>query len=123
RSGFERHGVHDQTDLLQLVAKNDRGALTIWTTLLGNQSEMRRLVLLVLEHAVVVAIGQPNRGEQLLRPLGVVRGLRSVPVPLLVGGRLWTVDRHAGAEKHGVGEELAIDRHRDGASKLVALQP
>ena len=66
---------------------------------------------------------QADRREQLPGAAGSCGIGGTSPIPLLVGRRDRAVHRHAGAKEHGIGEQLAIDRHRDRPAQLVALQP
>ena len=121
---IERDDVDEEADFLQLVANDRRGALAIRAAFLRDQGESRRLMARVLEHAVAVAVGQADRGQQLFGARRIVRRVRNLGrVPLLVGGRDRAVDGHAGAEVDRVGEELPVHGHRNGAAQLVFLQP
>ena len=120
----ERHDVDGEADLLQLVADDRRAALEVRPALLREQREARRPVLSRPRARRRRSIGQADRRRAApWRPPGRAASAAARPVPDLVGRRLRAVDRHAGAEEHRVGEQLAIDRHRDRAAQLVALQP
>ena len=123
-AAFERHDVHGQADLLQLVADDRRRPLEVRPALLRQQREARRLVVPVLERAVAVAVAQPDRREHPRGARGIVGSLGDPgPIPFLVRRRLRAEHRHARAEKHRVGEHLPVDGHRNRAAQLVALQP
>ena len=78
----------------------------------------------VLQHAVTVAVGQPEAGQQPLRFRRRRRRARQVGrVPALVARGDRAEHRHGGAQEHRVGERLAVHRVRDRAPQLGAQQP
>ena len=78
----------------------------------------------VLEHAVAVAIGEAEAGEQRPRARRIVRDT-SAPTPEYhdaVARRHRPEHGHGGAEIHGVDDRVAIDGARDRLAEFRALQ-
>ena len=111
-------------DLGQIVADEVRGRDAHRVVGIRLQLKRDRIAAGVLEHAVAVAVLEPDAGEQALRLGDVVVVVREIRrMPFLVAG---TGDRpalRAFAEEHAADERVAIDGHRHRVPEHRVAEP
>src|SRR6185503_7118999 len=121
---FERHYVDLEPYFAHLLLHQRRRSLAHRVALLGEQRELRRLSLRIVNQAVAVAVLETDGCEQLFRFLRTTRWrlqVRQKPAFVPCGDRSGELGRLA--EKDRVDDSAAIDSGGDRVAKFLALQP